>query len=157
MRIPLDIIPVFLDAGEGVDTYRVEIQRTPGDPATAAYTVTLHGGNHAPSITVDRQTLLHLLDRIRAAVAPPMPARGTFAGAMSFVHAVDVPEMDGGDLEVRRISTPERTGGRTYEITLWPASNDRRPEATVQATWQELAAAAHVLLNAALGGGSDDE
>lgn len=157
MRIPLDIVPVFFDAGEGVDTYRVEIQRTPGDPATAAHTVTLHGGDTAPSVTADRETLVQLLDRIRAAIAPPMPTRGTFAGSMTFVHAVDVPEVDGGDLEVRRISAPERADGRTYELTLWPAANDGRPEATVQATWQELAAAAHVLLNAALGGGSDDE
>ena len=157
MRIPLDIVPVFFDAGEGVDTYRVEIQRTPGDPATAAYSVTLHGGYTAPSVTADRETLVQLLDRIRAAITPPMPTRGNYAGSLTLVHAVAVPEVDGGDMEVRRVPAPERADRRTYEITLWPAANDGRPESTVQATWQELAAAAQVLLNAALGGGSEDE
>ena len=154
MRIPLDIVPVSFDAGEGVNTHRVEIQRTPGNPATADYTVTLNGGNHAPSITVDRQTLLHLVDRIRAAVAPPVPTRGDHAGSMTFVCASETPALDGGELEVRRVPAPERADGRTYEITMWPAANDGRSEITVHSTWQELAAAAHVLLNAALGGGS---
>ena len=157
MRIPLDIVPVDFDAGAGVNTYRVEIQRTPGDPATAAYSVTLHGGDTAPSVTADRETLVQLLDRIRAAIAPPMPTRGNYAGSLTFVHAVAVPEVDGGDMEVRRVPAPERADRRTYEITLWPAANDGRSEITVQATWQELAAAAQVLLNAAWGGGSEDE
>lgn len=155
MRLPLDIVPVMFDAGEGVNNYRVEIHRTPGDPATAAYTVTLHGGDTAPSVTADRGTLLLLLDRLRAAITPPMPTRGDYAGSLTFIHAA-APEMDGGDLEIRRVPAPERDDGRTYEITLWPAANDRRPETTVHATWQELAAAAHVLLNAAIGGAGAD-
>ena len=86
-------------------------------PVTAAHTVTLHGGDTAPSVTADRETLVQLLDRARAAIAPPIPTRGNYAGSMSFVHAVDVPEVDGGPA----LQCAEDCGGpgqrRRYPVT----------------------------------------
>lgn len=159
MHIPLDVIPVWATSDGEPDTYRVEVHRTAGDPLAAAYTLMLRDGTDvSAALTLDRATLLHLLGRIHAAVAPAAPARGTHAGALSFVNAGDTDDADEhGALEVRRVPAPERSDGRTYELTLWPAG-DGMPgaPATVHATWPELAAAAGVMLDAAMRGVDGD-
>lgn len=160
MRMPLDVIPVWATSAGAPDTYRVEAQRTPGDLLAAAYALVLYDGIDTPAaLTLGRPTLVHLLDCIHAAVAPAAPARGTYAGALSFVNADDADDEDEyGALEVRRVPDLERPDGRTYELTPWPAG-DEMPgaPATVRATWPELAAAVGVLLDAAMRGVDGDD